>query len=99
MPLLQVNDLHTSIRTRNGIARPVDGVSFSIEPGQTLAIVGESGCGKSMTALSLLQLVPEPAGYIESGSVTFEGRDLLGLTWEEMRPLRGRDIASKSSKR
>ncbi|HEX8464723.1 MAG TPA: ABC transporter ATP-binding protein [Abditibacterium sp.] len=93
MPLLQVNDLHTSIRTRNGIARPVDGVSFSIEPGQTLAIVGESGCGKSMTALSLLQLVPEPAGYIESGSVTFEGRDLLGLTWEEMRPLRGRDIA------
>ena len=93
MPLLQVENLRTIIRTRSGVAVPVDGVEFSIEAGQTLAIVGESGCGKSMTALSLLQLVPEPAGLIESGRVLFEGRDLLGLTWEEMRPIRGREIA------
>ena len=92
MALLKVENLRTVIRTRAGLARPVDGVSFEVEAGQTLAIVGESGCGKSMTALSLLQLVPEPAGSIESGHVWFEGRDLLGLTWEEMRPFRGRDM-------
>jgi oligopeptide/dipeptide ABC transporter ATP-binding protein len=93
MSLLQVQDLRTVIATRGGTARPVDGVSFEVDTGQTLAIVGESGCGKSMTALSLLQLVPEPAGRIESGHIWFEGRDLLDLTWEQMRPLRGRDIA------
>jgi oligopeptide/dipeptide ABC transporter ATP-binding protein len=93
MSLLQVQDLRTVIATRGGVARPVDGVSFEVDTGQTLAIVGESGCGKSMTALSLLQLVPEPAGRIESGHIWFEGRDLLDLTWEQMRPLRGRDIA------
>jgi len=93
MALLKVEDLRTVIRSRAGLVRPVDGVSFSVEPGQTLALVGESGCGKSMTALSLLQLVPEPAGLIESGRVFFEGRDLLELSWEEMRPLRGRDMA------
>ncbi len=92
MALLEVDDLRTSIRTRSGVARPVDGVSFSLERGKTLALVGESGCGKSMTALSLLQLVPEPMGVIEGGRVRFEDRDLLGLTWEEMRPLRGQDI-------
>ncbi|RYX82673.1 ABC transporter ATP-binding protein [bacterium] len=93
MPLLKVENLRTTIRTRKGVAVPVDGVSFSLEAGQTLAMVGESGCGKSMTALSLLQLVPEPAGRIESGHVWFQDRDLLELTWEEMRPLRGREIA------
>lgn len=92
MPLLKVENLRTVIRTRRGLARPVDGVSFEVDAGQTLAIVGESGCGKSMTALSLLQLVPEPAGRIEGGHIWFDGRDLLSLTWEEMRPFRGRDI-------
>ncbi len=93
MPLLQVEELRTTISTRSGLAVPVDRVSFNIEAGETLAIVGESGCGKSMTALSLLQLVPEPAGLIDSGRVIFEGRDLLGLTWEQMRPIRGKEIA------
>jgi peptide/nickel transport system ATP-binding protein len=93
MPLLEVKDLCTVIRTRGGLSRPVDGVSLTVEAGKTLALVGESGSGKSMTALSLLQLVPEPAGRIEGGHVFFEGRDLLEFSWEEMRPLRGRDIA------
>jgi oligopeptide/dipeptide ABC transporter ATP-binding protein len=93
MALLQVEELRTYFRTPRGIARAVDGVSFSVERGETLAIVGESGCGKSVTALSLLQLVPEPAGYIESGRVLYDGVDLLDYTWEEMRALRGRDLA------
>src|SRR5579871_4489472 len=92
-PLLQVEDLRTYFRTPRGTARAVDGVSFQILPGETLAIVGESGCGKSVTALSLLQLVPEPAGYIESGRVLFEGNDLLDRTWEQMRAVRGQEIA------
>ena len=92
-PLLQVEDLKTYFDVPDGVARAVDGVSFSIERGRTLAIVGESGCGKSMTALSLLQLVPEPAGYIAGGRVLFEGEDLLEETWEEMRARRGRDMA------
>lgn len=92
-PLLRVEDLRTYFRTPVGTARAVDGVSFSMHEGETLAIVGESGCGKSMTGLSLLQLVPEPAGYIESGRVLFNGKDLLDYTWEEMRQIRGREIA------
>lgn len=93
MPLLQVDNLCTYFDTPYGVARAVDGVSFSLEAGETLAIVGESGCGKSMTALSILQLVPEPAGYIDKGRILFEDRDLLDLTWEQMRSIRGRDIA------
>ncbi|MGO8671711.1 MAG: ABC transporter ATP-binding protein [Capsulimonadaceae bacterium] len=92
-PLLQVLDLRTYFSTASGIARAVDGVSFSVERGRTLAIVGESGSGKSMTALSVMQLVPEPAGYIETGQVRFEGKDLLDYTWDEMRAVRGKDIA------
>ena len=92
-PLLQVEDLRTYFSTIHGIARAVDGVSFGIEPGETLALVGESGCGKSMTALSILQLVPEPAGYIDGGRILFEGKDLLDLTWSQMRQVRGNDIA------
>jgi oligopeptide/dipeptide ABC transporter ATP-binding protein len=92
-PLLQVEDLRTYFKTPYGISRAVDGVSFSLNAGETLAIVGESGCGKSVTALSILQLVPEPAGYIEGGRIFFEGNDLLDLTWDEMRAVRGRDIA------
>jgi oligopeptide/dipeptide ABC transporter ATP-binding protein len=92
MSLLQVEDLRTYFNTPRGIVRAVDGVSFSLEEGQTLAVVGESGCGKSMTALSILQLVPEPAGYIDSGRILFEGKDLLDYRWEEMRPVRGKEI-------
>jgi len=92
-PLLQVENLRTYFHTPYGIARAVDGVSFRVQAGETVAIVGESGCGKSMTALSLLQLVPEPAGYIEGGRILFEGKDLLDRTWNQMRQVRGRDIA------
>jgi oligopeptide/dipeptide ABC transporter ATP-binding protein len=92
VPLLQVEDLRTYFQTPSGIVRAVDGVSFSVDAGQTLAIVGESGCGKSITSLSILQLVPEPAGYIASGRILFEGKDLLDLTWDQMRAHRGKDI-------
>jgi oligopeptide/dipeptide ABC transporter ATP-binding protein len=92
-PLLQVENLRTYFKTPRGIVKAVDGVNFRVSKGETRAIVGESGCGKSMTALSLLQLVPEPAGYIESGKILFEGNDLLDLTWEQMRAVRGKDIA------
>jgi oligopeptide/dipeptide ABC transporter ATP-binding protein len=80
------------LSTPRGTARAVDGVSFSIDPGQIRAIVGESGCGKSMTALSIMQLLPEPAGYVDSGKILFEGRDLLDLTWSQMRDVRGNGI-------
>lgn len=92
-PLLVVEDLHTFFDTPAGVARAVDGVSFSLRPGKTLAIVGESGCGKSMTALSIMQLVPEPAGYVESGRILYRGQDLLDLDAESMRLLRGSEIA------
>jgi oligopeptide/dipeptide ABC transporter ATP-binding protein len=91
-PLLIVENLRTYFRTPRGIVRAVDGVTFQIDAGETLAIVGESGCGKSMTALSLLQLVPEPAGYIAGGRILYRGQDLLDLTWEDMRELRGREM-------
>ena len=91
--LLSVQNLKTYFKTPRGIAKAVDGVSFDIERGKTLAIVGESGCGKSITSLSLLQLVPEPAGYIAGGKIMFEGKDLLDLTWEQMRSVRGKEIA------
>jgi oligopeptide/dipeptide ABC transporter ATP-binding protein len=92
-PLLQVEDLRAYVKTPRGVVKAVDGVSFSIDEAKTLAIVGESGCGKSMTALALLQLLPEPAGYIETGRILYRGRDLLDLTWEEMRAVRGKEIA------
>lgn len=92
-PLLQVDDLRTWFTTSRGVVKAVDGVSFTLEAGKTRAIVGESGCGKSITALSLLQLVPEPAGYIESGRILFDGEDILNRTWTGMRNLRGKSIA------
>jgi peptide/nickel transport system ATP-binding protein len=92
MPLLEVRDLQTHFRTPDGINRAVDGVSFDIEAGQTLAVVGESGCGKSVTAMSILRLIPEPPGKT-AGSVLFQGRDLLRLTASEMRKIRGDEIA------
>ena len=92
MALLEIEDLQTHFRTADGIIRSVDGVSFSITAGQTLAIVGESGCGKSVTAMSILRLIPEPPGKI-AGSVRFEGKELLSLSDKEMRAIRGNDIS------
>src|SRR5207244_3505235 len=76
-----------------GVVKAVDRMSFSLAPGETLAIVGESGCGKSVTALSLMRLVPDPPGRIAGGSVKLGGVDLLGLDAEAMRAVRGKDIA------
>ncbi|MFM8219686.1 MAG: ABC transporter ATP-binding protein, partial [Planctomycetaceae bacterium] len=91
-PLLQVDNLRTWFRTPAGYAKAVDGVSFSIEPGQTLAVVGESGCGKTVTALSILQLIARPPGEFKSGSIVFEGRDLLQVTAAELQAIRGGQI-------
>jgi oligopeptide/dipeptide ABC transporter ATP-binding protein len=92
-PLLEIENLHTFFYTDNGVARAVDGVSFSVGVGETVGVVGESGCGKSVTALSILRLV-RPPGRIESGSaMRFEGRDLLGLDEREMQHVRGNRIA------
>jgi peptide/nickel transport system ATP-binding protein len=88
-----VEDLRTYFFTRDGVVRAVDGVSFSVASGETLAIVGESGCGKSVTSLSILRLVASPPGRIVSGRIAFEGRDLLGLSEAEMRGIRGNEIS------
>ena len=93
MPLLNVTDLRTSFHTRNGVYRAVDGVSFSIEKGETLGLVGESGLGKSVTCASLLGLIPLPPGRIESGTALFDGIDLLHCSPTRLRSVRGRRIA------
>jgi oligopeptide/dipeptide ABC transporter ATP-binding protein len=92
-PLLDVRHLSTQFTTRSGILRAVDDVSWDVRPGETVALVGESGCGKSVSALSIMRLVTEPAGRIVGGEVWFKGRDLLRLSEEEMRRVRGREIA------
>ena len=92
-PLLAVEDLKTYFFTRDGIVRAVDGVSFTVGPGETLAIVGESGCGKSVTSLSILRLIASPPGRTVAGRVRFEGRDLLALSATEMRRIRGDAIS------
>jgi peptide/nickel transport system ATP-binding protein len=92
-PLLEVDDLKTYFYTRDGIVRAVDGVSFTVYPGETLAVVGESGCGKSVTSLSILRLIAAPPGKIVNGRLLFQGRDLLGLTEDEMRKVRGNEIS------
>ena len=91
--ILEVAGLRTYFFTRAGIVKAVDGVSFSLKRGETLAVVGESGCGKSMTALSILRLVPDPPGRIVSGSVMLDGRDLLKLDEDAMRDVRGNEIS------
>jgi oligopeptide/dipeptide ABC transporter ATP-binding protein len=88
-----VKDLVTAFHTDEGIVRAVDGVSFEVRRGATVGIVGESGCGKSVTSLSVLRLLPMPPARIEGGEVWFEGKSLLGLTERQMREVRGRDIA------
>src|SRR5215472_7637637 len=92
-PILEIADLRTWFFTRDGVVRAVDGVSFQVMPGETLAVVGESGCGKSVTALSVLRLVPSPPGRVVSGGVRFAGRDLLSLSDAEMRDIRGNEIS------
>jgi peptide/nickel transport system ATP-binding protein len=90
--LLEVENLQTHFATPDGVVRAVEGVSFHIDAGETVAIVGESGCGKSVTSMSILRLIPEPPGKI-AGRVRFGGRDLLSLPEPEMRKLRGNDIS------
>ena len=92
-PLLQVEDLRTHLFTRRGVVKAVDGVSFSLDAGETLGIVGEPGSGKTMTSLSLLRLVPQPGGKIVGGKILFDGVDLLQLSEAEMRSYRGSQIA------
>jgi oligopeptide/dipeptide ABC transporter ATP-binding protein len=84
--------LHTEFRTGGGVVRAADGVSWNVDPGETVAIVGESGSGKSVTALSVLRLIPDPPGRITAGEVWFGGRDLMLLSYEEMREVRGGEI-------
>ena len=91
--LLEVEGLTTFFYTRQGMVKAVDGVSFTLRPSETLAIVGESGCGKSVTALSLMRLVPEPPGRIVAGSVRLAGVDLLALDESAMRSVRGKDVS------
>jgi oligopeptide transport system ATP-binding protein len=93
VPLLEVRDLATHFHTREGVVRAVDGVSFAVERGRTLAIVGESGCGKSVTALSIMGLIPRPPAEIAGGEVLFRGRDLTALDEEALEDVRGREIA------
>ena len=92
MPLLDVSDLHTSFSTDDGTVRAVEGVSFSVEAGKVLGIVGESGCGKSVTMLSIMRLLSERRST-STGSVNFEGTELLGLSNKQMRQIRGKEIA------
>ena len=92
-PLLAIEDLQTHFFTRDGVVRAVDGVSYAVEAGETLAVVGESGCGKSVTALSILRLVPSPPGRIVGGAIRFEGVDLLQIGEGEMRRIRGNQIS------
>jgi len=93
MTLLSVRDLAVRFQTREGTVYAVNGVSFDLDPGETLGLVGESGCGKSVTNLAIMRLLPKPAGRVESGQVLLEGLDLLLVDESEMREVRGRDIA------
>jgi len=91
--LLEIEGLKTHFFTRDGVVRAVDGVSFSVAPGETLAVVGESGCGKSVTSLSILRLIASPPGRIVEGSIRFQGQDLLALSERGMRDIRGNEIS------
>ena len=91
--ILEVRDLHTQFNTLDGVVRAVDGVSFDVARGETLGIVGESGCGKSVTALSILRLIPPETGRIAQGSIRFEGNELTALSEAEMKSLRGHRIS------
>ncbi|GED70509.1 dipeptide/oligopeptide/nickel ABC transporter ATP-binding protein [Brevibacillus reuszeri] len=92
-PLLEVKQLQTHIKTANGIVKAVNGIDLTVYAGETLGIVGESGCGKSITSLSMMGLLPKPMAYIESGRIVFGGRDITQLSEKEMRKLRGNEIS------
>src|SRR5947209_9715402 len=92
-PLLNVENLNTEFFTQDGVVKAVDGVSFFLMPGETLGIVGESGCGKSITALSLMRLIPSPPGKIVDGKIVFQGDNILEMSDEEVRNIRGNRIA------
>ena len=92
-PVLQVDDLRTHFFTRDGVVRAVDGVSFKVAAGETIGIVGESGCGKSVTSLSIMRLIPPKSGRTVGGTIRFDGQDLLKLPEAEMRKIRGNRIA------
>ncbi len=91
--LLEIENLHTQFFTSAGTVRAVDGITYSVDEGETVAIVGESGCGKSVSALSVLRLIPDPPGRVVKGSIRFAGKDLLALSDAEIRDVRGREIA------
>ncbi len=91
--LLNIQDLHTYFYTSDGVSRAVDGVTFGVRRGETLGLVGESGCGKSVTSLSILRLIPSPPGRITGGRILFQGNDLLTLSEREMRKIRGNAIS------
>lgn len=92
-PLLDVRDLHVEFRTRDGVAKAVNGVDYSVRAGETLAVLGESGSGKSVTAQAIMGILDSPPGYITGGQILFKGRDLLGLGTEERRKVRGAQMA------
>ena len=92
-PVLEVRNLKTQFKTQDGVVKAVDDVSFYVMPGETLGVVGESGCGKSMTGLSIMRLIPSPPGKIVAGEIFFNGDDILRMTDEQVRSIRGNDIA------
>ncbi len=92
-PIIEIKHLKTRFFTTDGVVKAVNDVSYSMENGEILGVVGESGCGKSVHALSIMQLIPDPPGKITNGEIIFEGKDLLKLSEKEMRKIRGRDIA------
>ena len=92
-PVLSIRDLRTYFDTRDGTVRAVDGVSLDVFPSETVCIVGESGCGKSVTAMTILGLLPKPPARIESGEILFDGVDLLKLSEQEMQEIRGNEIS------
>ncbi len=91
--LLELKELKTHFFTRRGVIKAVDGVSFEIFRGETLGVVGESGCGKSISALSIMRLIPTPPGRIVGGKIFFEGKDLLQLSLDRIRQMRGSEIS------
>src|SRR5918998_3592591 len=92
-PVLEVRNLKTQFKTQDGVVKAVDDVSFYVMPGETLGVVGESGSGKSMTGLSIMRLIPNPPGKIVSGEIMFGGRDILKMSDDQVRSIRGNDIA------
>src|SRR5690625_4314751 len=91
--ILEVQNLKTYLKSQKGVAKVVDGVDFTLHKGETLGIVGESGCGKSMTSLSLLQLIPSPPAKTVDGKILFNGKDLLEMSKQEMNKIRGNQIS------